>query len=79
MEAVQMSRKAKSIGVSNFLKLDLEAVLEVATIPPAINQIELQPYLLRYELIIYLRSKIIAISTFGPQKTLATSEGRSFG
>ena len=67
MEEVQISGKAKSIGVSNFLIPHLETVLEVATIPPAINQIELHPYLLRHELVAYLRSKNIAISAFGPQ------------
>jgi diketogulonate reductase-like aldo/keto reductase len=45
MEAVQHARKAKSISISNFLVEHLEAVLEIAEIIPAINQLEYHPYL----------------------------------
>jgi diketogulonate reductase-like aldo/keto reductase len=75
MEEVQRSGKTKSIGVSNFLKSHLEAVLEVATIPPAINQIELHPYLPRCKLVAYLRSKNIAISAFGTQTPMLRAKG----
>ncbi len=38
MEAVRDSGRARSIGVSNFLRDHLETVLETARIPPAVNQ-----------------------------------------
>ncbi|KAI3011897.1 hypothetical protein CBS147346_812 [Aspergillus niger] len=45
MEQVKAAGKARSIGVSNFLRSHLEAILETATVPPSINQIEFHPYL----------------------------------
>jgi diketogulonate reductase-like aldo/keto reductase len=47
MEWIKISGKAKSIGVSNHLRSHVEAVLEIATIIPAVNQIEFHPYLQR--------------------------------
>ncbi|KAL3445895.1 putative ketoreductase [Aspergillus insuetus] len=47
MEKVQQSGKAKSIGVSNYLRPHLEATLKTATVVPAVNQIEFHPYLQR--------------------------------
>lgn len=39
MEALQASGKVKSIGVSNFSILQLERLLSVAKVPPAVNQV----------------------------------------
>jgi glycerol 2-dehydrogenase (NADP+) len=36
--------KLKAIGVSNFSTKFLDRLLEVATVVPAVNQIELHPY-----------------------------------
>lgn len=47
MEKVKQSGKAKSIGVSNYLRPHLEATLATAISRPVINQIEFQPYLQR--------------------------------
>jgi diketogulonate reductase-like aldo/keto reductase len=47
MESIKISDKAKSIGVSNHLRPHVEAVLEIATTIPAVNQIEFHPYLQR--------------------------------
>ncbi|KAH7920198.1 Aldo/keto reductase [Leucogyrophana mollusca] len=44
MEACKTEGLTKSIGVSNFRPAHLKEILEVATILPAVNQIELQPY-----------------------------------
>ena len=38
---------ARSIGVSNFLLRHLDELLEVTSVPPAVNQIELSPFLFR--------------------------------
>ncbi|KAH9854220.1 Aldo/keto reductase [Lenzites betulinus] len=43
-ESIQKEGLAKSIGVSNFRVKDLQEVLEVATVIPAVNQIEYHPY-----------------------------------
>ena len=47
MEQVKKSGKAKSIGVSNYLRPHLEATLRTAVSPPVVNQLEFQPYLQR--------------------------------
>lgn len=47
MESIKKLSKARSIGVSNHLRPHVEAILEVATIVPAANQIEFHPYLQR--------------------------------
>lgn len=47
MEAIKEAGKAKSIGVSNYLRPHLEATLATAKSPPVVNQIEFQPYLQR--------------------------------
>lgn len=43
-EEVQAAGLAKSIGVSNFRVEDLQTVLKGGTVVPAVNQIELHPY-----------------------------------
>jgi diketogulonate reductase-like aldo/keto reductase len=47
LESIKASCKAKSIGVSNHLRQHVDAILEIATIVPAVNQIEFHPYLQR--------------------------------
>lgn len=44
MEEAKNAGLTKSIGVSNFTSDHLSEILEVATIPPAINQLEVHPY-----------------------------------
>ncbi|KAF8843548.1 Aldo/keto reductase [Paxillus ammoniavirescens] len=44
MEEAKSASLTKSIGVSNFTADHLNEILEVATIPPAINQVEAHPY-----------------------------------
>jgi diketogulonate reductase-like aldo/keto reductase len=66
LEAIHASGKAKSIGVSNFLQKDLEAILKTAKIIPAINQIEYHPYLQHGDLVDFHRKHGIATSAYGP-------------
>ena len=44
LEEILESGRAKSIGVSNFKPHHLQPVLDVATIVPAVNQVEFHPY-----------------------------------
>ncbi|KAF5230864.1 hypothetical protein FANTH_13647 [Fusarium anthophilum] len=64
MEEIKRSGRAKSIGVSNFLQEHIEAILETAEIPPAVNSIEYHPYLQRGALIDFLKSQNIAVSAY---------------
>ncbi len=66
MEEIHASGKAKSIGVSNFLKPDLETILKTAKIIPAINQIEFHPYLQHGDLLEFHKAKGIATSAYAP-------------
>jgi diketogulonate reductase-like aldo/keto reductase len=66
MEAIQASGKAKTIGVSNFLQPDLEAILKTAKVVPAINQIEYHPYLQHGGLLDFHKKHGIATSAYGP-------------
>lgn len=45
MEALQASGKVKSIGVSNFSILQLERLLALCRVPPAVNQVlQMHPF-----------------------------------
>lgn len=66
MEAIHTSGKAKTIGVSNFLQKDLEAILKTAKVIPAINQIEYHPYLQHGDLVGWQAKHGIATSAYGP-------------
>ncbi|KAG5869125.1 hypothetical protein JTB14_023935 [Gonioctena quinquepunctata] len=57
---------ARSIGISNFNRKQVERVLAVATIKPAVNQVECHPYLNQKKLIDFCRSKDIAITGYSP-------------
>lgn len=43
MEALYDSGKARAIGVSNFSTKKLGDLLEIARVPPAVNQVECHP------------------------------------
>ncbi|KAI1084085.1 aldehyde reductase 1 [Whalleya microplaca] len=73
MEAIKASGRAKSIGVSNFLQEHLETILKTAKVPPAINQIEYNPYLQHGDLIDFHRKNNIAVSAFGPLTAISKS------
>jgi len=47
MEGVKAQGKAKSIGVSNYLRPHMEATLKTAVDPPVVNQLEYHAYLQR--------------------------------
>lgn len=66
IEAIQASGRAKTIGVSNFKKGDLETILKTAKVVPAINQIEYHPYLQHGDLVSFQKEKGIAASAYGP-------------
>ncbi|EXJ93423.1 alcohol dehydrogenase [Capronia coronata CBS 617.96] len=75
MEKVAASGKAKSIGVSNFLKPHLEAVLETAKVRPAVNQIEFHPYLQHGDLLAYHKNKDIRVSAYAPLTPIVRAKG----
>ncbi|OJZ83558.1 hypothetical protein ASPFODRAFT_50322 [Aspergillus luchuensis CBS 106.47] len=75
MEQVKAAGKARSIGVSNFLQSHLEAILETATVPPSINQIEFHPYLQHGNLLDFHKSQGIQTASYGPLTPIIRSKG----
>lgn len=66
MEQLLASGKARSIGVSNFYREHLDALLETAKVRPAINQIEYHPYLQHGDLIAFHKNNDIRVAAYGP-------------
>ena len=66
MEQLYEQGLIKNIGVSNFHKSHLEELLETAKIIPAVNQIELHPYLIQKELSKLCKQKNIIVESWSP-------------
>jgi len=68
MEAAKAAGLTKSIGVSNFTADHLKDILEVATVIPAVNQVEAHPYVwkaLGPNLVLHEKYKIVTSSYAG--------------
>ncbi|KAM4734039.1 aldo-keto reductase family 1 member B1 isoform 2-T2 [Anableps anableps] len=66
LEALQSSGKVRSIGVSNFSILQLERLLAHCKVPPAVNQVELHPYMVQKDLIEFCKSRNITLTAYSP-------------
>ena len=65
MEAIHKSGRARSIGVSNYLRPHIEATLKGAISPPVINQIEYHAYLQRGDnYVAWLQENDIQVGSF---------------
>ena len=58
--------KIKAIGVSNCSESHLTKLLEITTIVPAINQIELHPSCPQTDLVKFSLSKGVAVAAYSP-------------
>ncbi|KAF8154236.1 reductase AKOR2 [Crassisporium funariophilum] len=58
--------KVRAIGVSNFSIKTLEQLFKTAKITPAVNQVEMHPYLAQNELRDYCAQKGIVITAYSP-------------
>jgi diketogulonate reductase-like aldo/keto reductase len=65
-ERLYEEKRARSIGVSNFLKPHLEELLAGAQVVPAVNQLELTPFLQRRETVALCQSRGIALEAYSP-------------
>ncbi|SFI88570.1 2,5-diketo-D-gluconate reductase A [Amycolatopsis sacchari] len=65
-EEILKAGKARAIGVSNFQPAHLDALAENSGTTPAVNQIELHPYLQQAELREYHRTHGIATEAWSP-------------
>jgi 2,5-diketo-D-gluconate reductase A len=66
LEEFQRDGRARSIGVSNFEVAHLERLAEESDVVPAVNQIELHPYLLNREVDAHGREQGIATEAWSP-------------
>lgn len=56
----------RDIGVSNFGQAHLKKLAETATIPPAVNQVEIYPFLQRRDLVKYCQDQNIIVEAYSP-------------
>ncbi|CAO3699482.1 hypothetical protein G6F70_000056 [Rhizopus microsporus] len=66
MEKLLETGKVKNLGVANFSIPNLERLLKTAKVIPAVNQVELHPYLPQHKLLDYCKSKGIHVSAYSP-------------
>ncbi|KAJ8471878.1 hypothetical protein OPV22_026221 [Ensete ventricosum] len=66
MEECQRLGLAKSIGVSNFTRKKIAELLQIAKIPPAVNQVELNPVWQQKNLIEFCKQNGIHVIAYSP-------------
>ncbi|CAL1707770.1 unnamed protein product [Somion occarium] len=66
MEMALATGKVRAIGVSNFSIKTLEQLLKTAKVVPAVNQVEMHPFLVQEDLLQYCRSKGIIVEAYTP-------------
>lgn len=66
MEALFDSGKARAIGVSNFSTKKLQDLLEIARVPPAVDQVECHPSWQQTKLHAFCKSKGVHLSGYSP-------------
>ncbi|XP_004509601.1 NADPH-dependent aldo-keto reductase, chloroplastic-like [Cicer arietinum] len=77
MEALYDSGKARAIGVSNFSSKKLGDLLEVARVPPAVNQVECHPSWRQDKLRGFCNSKGVHLSGYSPLGSPGTTGFKS--
>ncbi|KAL3639499.1 NADPH-dependent aldo-keto reductase, chloroplastic [Castilleja foliolosa] len=66
MEAQYDAGKARAIGVSNFSSKKLSDLLDIACVPPAVNQVECHPQWQQTKLRAFCKSKGVHLSGYSP-------------
>ncbi|GKA15420.1 NADPH-dependent aldo-keto reductase, chloroplastic, partial [Tanacetum coccineum] len=66
MEALYDCGKARAIGVSNFSSKKLGDLLDIAHIPPAVNQVECHPSWQQTKLSEFCKSRAVHLSGYSP-------------
>ncbi|WEW61578.1 aldo/keto reductase [Emydomyces testavorans] len=64
MEQLVKSGKTKAIGISNFSKAETERLLQNTSVVPAVQQMELHPWLQQNDFVEWLKSKGIHVSQY---------------
>lgn len=66
METLLGEGKCRAIGVSNFMPRHLDELLEHAVTPPAVNQVELHPFLQQRDVVERCRAANITMAAYSP-------------
>jgi alcohol dehydrogenase (NADP+) len=66
MEQLVEQGKVKSIGVSNFNITQLEDIIKNCHVKPAVNQIEVHPYMQNDKLIEFCQNNGIVVMAYSP-------------
>ncbi|XWW45617.1 aldo/keto reductase [Fibrella sp. USSR17] len=66
MEKLYAERRVRAIGVSNYYQPHLDELSSIATVTPAVNQIEFSPYCYRPDVVEYCRATGIQIEGYAP-------------
>ena len=66
LQQVQADGRARSIGVSNYTIRHLEELLAESPVVPAVNQIEVSPFLYRADLLDFCRRHGIVVEAYSP-------------
>ncbi|KAG7378972.1 hypothetical protein PHYPSEUDO_009260 [Phytophthora pseudosyringae] len=66
LEELQEQGVLKDIGVSNFSEAHLEKFLKTASVKPAVNQVELHPWMMRPTLVQYCKQHDILLQAYSP-------------
>lgn len=74
MEDLKSQGLARSIGVSNFRKQDLEPIFETCKVTPAVNQIEFHPYLQHIALLELMKKHNVGVMSYGPLVSLRAED-----
>lgn len=69
METLLEEGKVNSIGVSNYEIRHLEELMESSATRPAVNQIEIHPWLQRHELVDFCKKNDIVVEAYSPLAT----------
>ncbi|KAK3441216.1 hypothetical protein EUGRSUZ_B01499 [Eucalyptus grandis] len=77
MEALYRSGKARAIGVSNFSSKKLGDLLDIAEVPPAVNQVECHPYWQQGKLREFCKSRGVHLSGYSPLGSPGTGSIKS--
>ena len=66
LEHLQSQGVVRSIGVSNFMEHHLAELLAHATVPPAVNQLEIHPFMQQPEAVAASRAGSIVVEAYSP-------------
>ncbi len=66
LEEIQASGRARAIGISNFMTHHLEELLARAKVVPAVNQIEVSPFLQQREVRALCAARGIVVEAYSP-------------